>query len=326
MILSVIIPVYNTSKYLHRCLDSILNQNFTDFELILINDGSTDDSLKILREYEAKDRRIIVIDKPNEGVSAARNHGIEIAKGEYIMFCDSDDHVAENWCETLLSFTQKNPDCLCCSAYYRVSSNQIIPKTLNTDKENITVCQCFINGLFSGLWNKIYRISVIKENDIKFTVGFPNGEDVEFICKYLKYCQGLKYVAEPTYFYIDSETSALKKYYHDLLYYHLRCFDFRLPFISNDEVQEYCDFSFGYIFPMFHNVFDKRNHESWFKKMQFNQNMIQTDSFAFMINHISDQAIDARSKRILKKQNYYLYYFFSKLAHIKNKITRRRSK
>ena len=93
ILVSIIIPVYNASKYLYRCLDSILNQTFRDFELILINDGSTDNSLEILREYETKDSRIIVIDKPNEGVSAARNQGIEIAKGEYIMFCDSDDYV-----------------------------------------------------------------------------------------------------------------------------------------------------------------------------------------------------------------------------------------
>lgn len=326
ILVSIIVPVYNASKYLYRCLESILNQTFRDFELILINDGSTDNSLEILREYEAKDSRIVVIDKPNEGVSAARNLGIEIAKGEYIMFCDSDDYVADNWCETLVIRSQTNPDYLCCSEYYRIEGHQSISKTNNNYKEDISVCQCFINGLFSGLWNKIFRTSVIKENGITFTVGFPNGEDVEFICKYLKYCKGLKYLAVPTYFYCESETSALKKYYHDLMYYHLRCFEFRLPFISDEEMLEYCDFSFSYIFPMFHNVFDKRNHESWFKKMKFNQKMIKTGSFAFMINHLSDQAIDTRSRIILEKQNYYLYYFFSKLVHLKNRIIRRRLK
>ena len=124
--ISIIIPVYNTSKYLHRCLDSILNQTFCDFELILINDGSTDNSLEILREYEAKDSRIVVIDKPNEGVSSARNQGIEIAQGEYIMFCDSDDYVAENWCVILIDGIQHHPNSLCICDFYKVNKEMFI--------------------------------------------------------------------------------------------------------------------------------------------------------------------------------------------------------
>ena len=89
MKLSIIIPVYNVEKYLPKCLDSILNQSFKDFEIICINDGSSDNSLKILEEY--KDKRIIIINKENAGSGVARNAGLEIAKGEYIFFVDGDD-------------------------------------------------------------------------------------------------------------------------------------------------------------------------------------------------------------------------------------------
>ena len=92
---SVIIPVYNTSKYLNQCLESIQNQTFTDFEAICINDGSTDSSLEILKEFASKDDRFIIINKKNEGQGIARNLGIQQANGEYIIFIDSDD-----WLET----------------------------------------------------------------------------------------------------------------------------------------------------------------------------------------------------------------------------------
>ena len=94
--ISIIVPIYNVEKYLSRCVDSILNQTFTDFELILVDDGSTDNSGKICDEYAEKDCRIKVIHKDNWGVSSARNVGLENSVGEYIMFCDSDDFVEKN--------------------------------------------------------------------------------------------------------------------------------------------------------------------------------------------------------------------------------------
>ena len=95
--ISVIIPVYNVEKYLRICLESILNQNFKGYEIILINDGSTDNSLNICREYEKKYSNIIVINEENSGPSAARNKGLEYAKGKYISFIDSDDELLPNY-------------------------------------------------------------------------------------------------------------------------------------------------------------------------------------------------------------------------------------
>ena len=99
--ISVIVPVYNVEKYLHRCVDSILAQTFTDFELLLINDGSKDSSGVICDEYAAKDSRVLVFHKENGGVSSARNMGLDNAKGEWISFVDSDDWVEKEYLETL---------------------------------------------------------------------------------------------------------------------------------------------------------------------------------------------------------------------------------
>ena len=100
--ISIIIPVYNVEKYLHECLDSIINQTFKDLEIICVDDGSTDKSSEILEEYEQKDKRFTVISQPNKGVSAARNRGMQQAKGKYIMFVDSDDYVHPRFYELLL--------------------------------------------------------------------------------------------------------------------------------------------------------------------------------------------------------------------------------
>ena len=99
--ISIIVPVYNAEKYLRRCIDSILSQSFTDFELILIDDGSTDLSPQICDEYASRDNRIKLIYKKNAGVSAARNDGLDIAQGEFITFVDSDDWVDERYLECL---------------------------------------------------------------------------------------------------------------------------------------------------------------------------------------------------------------------------------
>ena len=110
--ISIIIPIYNCEKYLSRCLDSIINQTFTNIEIICINDGSTDSSLKILQDYKTKDPRIIIINQNNQKLGAARNRGLEIQKGNYITFIDSDDWIDNDYLEKLYNAIKThNADC-----------------------------------------------------------------------------------------------------------------------------------------------------------------------------------------------------------------------
>ena len=110
LFLSIIVPVYNVEKYLERCLDSILVQPFKNFELILVNDGSTDNSLSICQRYEVTNNRIVIVDKPNGGLSSARNAGLKVAKGNYVSFIDSDDFISSNFYEANMEFLEKKPD------------------------------------------------------------------------------------------------------------------------------------------------------------------------------------------------------------------------
>lgn len=106
--ISIVIPVYNVEKYLRKCFDSILNQTFQDFEIICVDDGSTDKSLEILQEYKRKDDRFIILQQRHAGAGAARNHGIKLAEGKYIQFLDSDDYFEPNLLEEMYTRAEKS--------------------------------------------------------------------------------------------------------------------------------------------------------------------------------------------------------------------------
>ena len=134
--ISVIVPVYNTSKFLEKCLNSIIEQNFKDIEIIIINDCSTDNSLKIINGFIKIDSRIILINKEkNEGLSAARNSGIEIARGEYILHIDSDDWIEENYFKNIYENAINNQADMVISDYYLDFNNGKIIYTYDQNKD-----------------------------------------------------------------------------------------------------------------------------------------------------------------------------------------------
>ena len=130
---SIIVPVYNVEKYLSKCLESLINQTLKDIEIICVNDGSTDNSLSILKEYANKDSRIKIIDKQNEGVSVARNTGIEVATGEYLIFVDSDDYLVENACEKALNTIEHNNSDICIFGHYDLVDEKLVKSSVNKD-------------------------------------------------------------------------------------------------------------------------------------------------------------------------------------------------
>ena len=133
MEISIIVPIYNVEEYLCKCLDSIVNQTYTDYELILIDDGSTDDSGKIADEYSSKDDRITVIHKKNSGVSDARNRGLENASGKYICFIDADDWIEVSYLEELLLLAKSNDADIAMCSYLKNSGNLSITQPVNSD-------------------------------------------------------------------------------------------------------------------------------------------------------------------------------------------------
>lgn len=164
---SVIIAVFNKEKYLNKCISSVLQQTYQDFEIVLVNDGSTDGSNEIIKKYTLNfPGKVTNIEKENGGVSSARNSGISIAKGKYITFLDADDYIEKHYLEILVAVAEKNCCDVVCSGQYKVSENgEIIHKIVYKPCNG----QCLMRRLnFSG---KIYLTSYIRENNATFPEG-----------------------------------------------------------------------------------------------------------------------------------------------------------
>lgn len=217
---SIIVPVYNVENYLRKCLDSIISQTLKNIEIICINDGSTDNSLSILKEYASKDERIIVINQENSGVSSARNRGLEIATGEYIAFVDADDSVTPD-CFLTTSRTMDNDsdiDLVCYSAEV-INDRDTDIKQLNSTQNFLTCKDMGKVGLNSTIfshikglvWQVLLRNSIIKEKELTFS-NYKLGEDLLFILKYICHINYIYVLAKRLYNYTLRDSGASFKY------------------------------------------------------------------------------------------------------------------
>lgn len=206
--ISVIVPVYNCEEKLNRCVESVLNQSYKELEVILVNDGSTDGSLKICNQYGQTDFRIKVVDKENAGVSAARNTGIEYAQGEYIQFVDSDDFIEKDMCKTLVKAMEESAADMVLSGFCHRYLNEDIIKVPGQEIGGMLnskdFAECFLElyhqGFLNMPWNKLYKRDLVNE---KFPENLSLGEDLLFNLKYLEKAEKIAVVKEPLYYYIQ---------------------------------------------------------------------------------------------------------------------------
>lgn len=207
---SIIMPIYNAEKYLHRAINSILSQTMNDWELILIDDGSTDLSYSICEQYATQDRRIKVIHKINEGVAMARKMGIENAIGEYSIHFDSDDWAESTMLEELYNKAKvENVDIVIADYFVNSNKGQILCKQEPTFLQpNNILLDIFDNKLFGALWNKLIRTNLYKKYNAKFFHGINYCEDV-LICAQIMKHQEVKitYLGKAFYHYYINQTS-----------------------------------------------------------------------------------------------------------------------
>lgn len=198
---SVIVPVYNAEKWLRKCLDSILGQSLSDFELILVNDGSTDDSLDICREYERKDERVKVIDSINQGCPEARNLGRKMSVGNWIINCDSDDWMEPEMLEKLYRAGEDNEaDLVCCGCYMEFKDGSIMHLYPYESMEE----KCFvmrIGGIYSSLWNKLIRRSFLERTGVWSVKGTTMCEDLLVTTPLRFFSDKTLIINEPLYHY-----------------------------------------------------------------------------------------------------------------------------
>ena len=213
---SVIIPVYNAERTLRRCLDSLVDQSFDDYELLLINDGSTDGSDAICREYANAHPRVRYFAKENGGVSSARNLGLEQATGEYILFVDSDDYVAETYLMTINdAVSETRPELLIFGAASAGMEHRIWITGAYYKSDECGIAERVANAmqryLFSSMVSKCFKSEILRQYSLHFQEGLAIGEDQCFLFEYAMHIQSLKSIEEVLYFIDTDDTNSLSR-------------------------------------------------------------------------------------------------------------------
>lgn len=217
--ISIIVPIYNVEKYLDDCLKSIIEQTYKNLEIILINDGSTDNSLKICYKYKKIDKRIILIDNKNHGVSYSRNKGIDVATGKYIVFIDSDDTIDKNYISELANVNKED--------FYDIVMVNFKDVFIENDKKRVEYNNIDVNSLSGKFfndyyyiksivrspWGKLFKRDIIEKNNIKFPVEISLGEDYVFNMQYYRFVKQYRYVNKYLYNYFHRNRKCLSKGY-----------------------------------------------------------------------------------------------------------------
>ena len=209
-LISVIVPIYNVEKYLDRCIKSIVNQSYTNLEIILVDDGSPDRCGEICDEWVKKDNRIKVIHKENGGLSDARNAGIEIAKGEYLSFIDSDDYVNKDFIKILYNLLIENNSDISMCGVCETKKDEDINKEIGKGNIRNILSKNALEGkehVYCVAWNKLYKKSIFKN------IRYPKGkihEDVAVIYKIMYYSEKISITDSKLYFYFSAPESIMR--------------------------------------------------------------------------------------------------------------------
>lgn len=225
---SIIVPVYNAENFLDKCIDSILAQDYSDFELLLIDDGSKDSSGKICDKYALKDRRVRAFHNANGGVSSARNVGVLQAKGEWIVFIDADDWITKDYIKELVTASDSTDFVISGFQYVQNDGSKVVSKYSDIVKPDISVIvddEIFCKPhLMSTPWCKMYKTGIIRDNNLQFDEMMIIGEDNCFVNDYICCVNNIKFKDYVGYMYrLPSDGGIVRKYKMspDQFFYHI---------------------------------------------------------------------------------------------------------
>ena len=215
---SIIVPIYNAEQYLRRCVDSILNQEYTDYELLLVNDGSTDASGDICEEYGDQDPRVIVIQKENTGVSDSRNRALDRDRGKYLQFLDSDDWITPDATRLFVRAAEEYGCDMVISDFYRVVGERLSPKG-DIEEEGVLTREEFAAHMMENpadyyygvLWNKLYRRDLVNRFGIRMDAEISWCEDFMFNLEYVRYAETFYALRTPVYYYVKTKGSLVNQ-------------------------------------------------------------------------------------------------------------------
>lgn len=319
---SIIMPVYNVSEKLNKSLNSLINQTYSNIEILLINDGSTDNSGEVCDKYAQNDNRIKVVHKKNGGVSSARNIGLEIATGKYIMFVDSDDYTDEKSCEVMVKAIEKYDVDMVVSSYNTVYNGKVMKhicpeKVYNSvesmkDDFRLIYLDCFLNSP----WNKLFK----KEH---ITKGFDENmryfEDYYFVLDYMDNIRNLVTIDTPLYYYIEDTGNSLTKVFREDTFdvfpkIYLRQKEFCHKYFGNEFDNELkSSLLYGFYNTAQKLIYSKGSRDNKIKTLNnwLNNTTIKTsinENFIDYINKNSNKQLKVAYSYIINEQLNKLYY------------------
>lgn len=317
--LSVIVPIYNSEKYLSQCIDSILGQKFKDFELVLVNDGSSDSSLAICQKYEDSDHRIKVLNKCNGGVSSARNLGLENAVGDWIMFVDSDDSLIDNSLDKIFQ-DQLDADMIIGAAQLGNDSPicSLEPiGLLNVDEIRSLLTTYVSHPLLCAPWAKLFNRDLLNKHQVRFNESLSFGEDAVFVKEYLLHVARIQISPCPLYLYVDIGDDIYKKYaksFAHILNYYLEICKTHSRLQQKYEVEISLKQVVGVVYNMALECINKRGENDWLIIQLF-----LTDSTACSILR-QRNSFHVNNLLSLAKCNYTFFIIYFKIIEFLKKL------
>lgn len=329
MFFSIIVPGYNAEKYIKRAVESVLGQSFQDYELILVDDGSTDATYNILEKYANSDKRVKTFHIENGGVSHARNTGIDAAKGEYLLFLDADDMYKENALEVLHNVClQKEPDFLT-FGYEQLNQKLSVHhgKEGIYDEESIrsNLLQIVTDDMFGAVWSKVYRASIVKAHHVRMDENLYLGEDYCFNLQMLRYSSHFQVIEEALYVYIiQNQQSIIKSYKKDKFEQMYRMHQIRTAFIKQesrcDDLANAANVRMNFIrlcISCFMDLSRKECPFSFREKLQFIKRAIDEEPEQYQKGYLRYLSFGKKVVyHIFETKNAVLILLFSKLCYV----------
>ena len=319
--ISVIIPVYNASHSLQTCVTSLLAQTYTDLEFIFVDDGSKDDSLLMLNDMQKDDSRIKIITQKNKGPSAARNIGIKESNGKWILFCDSDDTVCENWAKTLLNVAENNKDKLVCCGINIYNEKECLLIKHFVEGDECSYYELFRNNLSGQIYNKIFRSDIIRKNNILFDETRKRGEDVLFVLEYLKWARTIVNIPQCLYNYYryDSITTLTNTYRNDNFELINDLYKERLNYINEINMNEFKKCYWHFFWDELEKNMILNQRDPYYKKIKINKKILHLDTFRELLLTYGGAEMDKFSFFCLKRGYFLPYWIWQKCHKIKIK-------
>lgn len=293
-LVSIVVPVYNAAVYLNTCVDAIANQTYPNIELLLVNDGSTDNSLEICQGWSTRDFRIKVLSHENQGVSATRNAGIRQCHGHYIAFVDADDIIAPTFVETLVHMMEQGE--VDCAVVNWVSGKEHDASSFTTGNVSLRDGDDVVPELFGRcqgfLWNKLYKMEIIRNKNLELDCNILISEDLLFNAHYFQFCKRIAFFDGVQYFYRQHGGSAINRLNNLRWFDCLKVYD-RLDafFRGNDKAELMIDYV----------------HESLLLQAKYRMKYVDPDKLPNLHIEENIRKIESRKRRFTSRQRVKLF-------------------